>query len=134
MVRTRTFKELNLNIPKGSAGSGRGHVPHGGAPPPPPHSPINLEQHLATQNDLMRRLVENDECHGAECQQPRHQERDSSYSDFLATHPLVFTDATDPLEADCWLRTTESKFGLLHCTKYQKTLYVAQQLRGSVGA
>jgi hypothetical protein len=73
----------------------------------------------------MRSLVENDECHGAELQQPRHQERDSSYSDFLTTHPPVFADATDPLEADSWLRTMESMFGLLHCTEYQKTLYAA---------
>jgi hypothetical protein len=35
---------------------------------------------------------------------------------------------------DNWLCTTESKFGLLHCTEYQKTLYAAQQLRGAVGA
>jgi hypothetical protein len=76
----------------------------------------------------MWRLVENDECHGAERQQPRHQERDSSYSDFLATHLPVFTDATDPLEADSWLCTIESKFKLLHYTEYQKTLYAAQQL------
>jgi hypothetical protein len=82
----------------------------------------------------MRRLIENDEHHGAEGHQPRHQERDSSYSDFLATHPPVFTDATDPLETDSWLCTTESKFGLLHCTEYQNTLYVAQQLRGTAGA
>jgi hypothetical protein len=40
----------------------------------------------------------------------------------------------DPLEADDWLRTTKSKFSLLHCTGYQKTLYAAQQLRGPVGA
>jgi hypothetical protein len=82
----------------------------------------------------MRRLVENDEHRGAERHQPRHQERDSSYSNFLATHPPVFADTTDPLEADSWLRTTESKFGLLHCTEYQKTLYVAHQLRGATGA
>jgi hypothetical protein len=81
----------------------------------------------------MRRLVENDE-RGAERQQPQHQERDSSYSNFLTTHPLVFADAIDPLEADSWLRTTESKFGLLHCIEYQKTLYAAQQLRGAAGA
>jgi hypothetical protein len=81
----------------------------------------------------MRRLIENDERHGTERQQPRHQERDFSYSDFLATHPPVFTNATDPLEADSWLHTTESKFGLLHCTEYQKTLYIAQQLRGAAG-
>jgi hypothetical protein len=103
MVRTRTSEDDILNIPEGSVGCGRGQVPRGGAPPP---QPISLEQLLATQNDLMRRLIENDERREAERQQPRHQERDSSYSDFLATHPLVFADATDPLEADSWLYTT----------------------------
>jgi hypothetical protein len=44
-----------------------GQVPRGGAPPPPP---VSLEQLLAMQNDLMRRLVENDEHRGAERQQP----------------------------------------------------------------
>jgi hypothetical protein len=38
------------------------------------------------------------------------------------------------LEADSWFRTTESMFGLLHCTEYQKTLYAVQQLRGAAGA
>jgi hypothetical protein len=74
----------------------------------------------------MRRLVENDERRGAERQQPQHQEMDSSYSDFLATHPPVFADAIDLLEADSWFYTTESKFELLHYTEYQKTLYAAQ--------
>jgi hypothetical protein len=97
MVRTRTSEDAILNIPEGSVGRGHGQVPHGGAPPPPP---VSLEQLLATQNDLMRKLVENEECREAERQQPRHQERDSSYSDFLATHPPVIADVTDPLEAD----------------------------------
>jgi hypothetical protein len=122
MVRTRTFEELSLDSPEGSAGRGPGQVPRGGAPPQPP---VSLEQLLATQNDLMKRLIENDEQRGAERQQPRHQERNSSYSDFLETHPPIFADATDPLESDSWLHTTESKFGLLHCTEYQKTLYTA---------
>jgi hypothetical protein len=122
-VHTRTYEELSLDIPEGSAGRGHGQVLHGNAPPPP-RPPVSLEQLLATQNDLLRRLVENDERRGAKCPQPRHQDRDSSYLDFLATHPPVFTDATDPLEAGTWLCTTESKFGLLHYTEYQKTLYV----------
>jgi hypothetical protein len=130
-VRTRTSENSILDIPEGSVGHGRGQVPRGGAPPPPP---VGLEQLLATQNDLMRRLVENDECHGAKRQQPQHQERDSSYLNFLATHPPVFADAIDPLEADNWLCTMESKFGRLHCTEYQKTLYTVQQLRGAAGA
>jgi hypothetical protein len=127
MVHTRTSKDPILDIPEGSIGRGHGQVPRGNAPPPPL---VSLEQLLATQNDLMRRLVENNEHRGAKHQQHRHQERDSSYSDFLATHPPVFADTTDALEADSWLCTTESKFGLLHCTEYQKTLYVAQQFKG----
>jgi hypothetical protein len=130
-VHTRTSEDSILDIPEGSVGRGHGQVPRGGAPPPPP---VSLEQLLATQNDLMRRLIENDERRGTERQQPRHQERDSSYSYFQVTHPPVFADATDSLEANSWLRTTESKFGLLHCTEYQNTLYAAQQLRGVAGA
>jgi hypothetical protein len=66
MVHTRTSEDLILNIPEGSVRRGHGHVPRGGAPPPPPHPPVSLEQLLATQNDLMSRLVENDERRGAE--------------------------------------------------------------------
>jgi hypothetical protein len=102
MVRTSTSEDSIIGIPEGSVGCGHGQVPRGGAPPPPPHPPVSLEQLLATQNDLMRRLV--------------------------------FADATNPLEADSWLRTIESMFGLLHCTEYQKTMYATQQLRGSAGA
>jgi hypothetical protein len=57
----------------------------------------------------------------------------TSYSKFLATHPPLFSGGRDPLEADDWLRTIESKFSLLNCTEYQKTLYAAQQLRGPAG-
>jgi hypothetical protein len=134
MVRTRTSEDLIIDIPEGSAGCEHGQSPRGNVPPPSPRPPVSLEQLLATQNDLIRSLVENDERRGAERQQPRHQESDSSYSDFLATHLPVFADATYPLEADNCLCTMESKFGLLHCIEYQKTLHAAQQLRGSVGA
>jgi hypothetical protein len=58
----------------------------------------------------------------------------TSYSDFLATHLLVFSGASDPLDMDDWLCSTESKFSLLHCIEYQKTLYAVQQLRGQTGA
>jgi hypothetical protein len=66
MVCTRTSEDSILDIPEGSVGRRRGQVPCGGAPPPPPRLPVSLEQLLAMQNDLMRRLVENDERRGAE--------------------------------------------------------------------
>jgi hypothetical protein len=58
----------------------------------------------------------------------------TSYYDFLATHPLILFGAKDPLDADDWLRTTKSKFGLLYYIEYQKTLYATQQLRSLAGA
>jgi hypothetical protein len=72
MVGTRTSEDSILDIPEGSVGRGHGQVPHDSTPPPPPRPSIRLEQLLATQNDLMRRLVENDEHRGAERQQPQH--------------------------------------------------------------
>jgi hypothetical protein len=57
-----------------------------------------------------------------------------SYSEFLVTHPPLFSGGKNLLEVDDWLRTTESKFSLLHCIEYQKTMYATQQLRGPAGA
>jgi hypothetical protein len=48
MVRTMTSEDSILNISEGSIGRGRGQIPRGGAPPPPPHPLISLEQLLAT--------------------------------------------------------------------------------------
>jgi hypothetical protein len=51
-------------------------------------------------------------------QHHRHQDMKMSYSDFLVTHPSIFSTAKNPLEVDDWLCTTKSKFDLLHFTKY----------------
>jgi hypothetical protein len=59
-----TSEDLILDILEGSTECGRDQAPRGNAPPPPPHPPVSLEQLLATQNDLMRRPIENDEHHG----------------------------------------------------------------------
>ena len=66
---------------------------------------------------------------GARC-----PEGQSSYQDFLKTHPPTFTPSDEPLEAEHWLRTMEQKFRLLGVTNEQKVYFVAQQLLGSVGA
>jgi hypothetical protein len=50
----------------------------------------------------------------------------TTYNDFVATHPPLFTEAGELLETDHCLRVIESKFRLLHCTEVQKTLFVSQ--------
>jgi hypothetical protein len=119
MVRTRTTDDDVLDILEGSAphGRGRGQPSRGNAPPPPPHPPVSLEQLLATQNELMTLLIQNEVRRGVERpQHPRYQDMNTSYSEFLVAHPSLFSGGKDPLEADDWLRTTESKFSLLHYT------------------
>jgi hypothetical protein len=54
--------------------------------------------------------------------------------EFLATQSPTFTEASEPLEADHWLHTIESKFDLHNYTENQKTLFAAQQLLGDARA
>jgi hypothetical protein len=87
--------------------------------------PVSLEQLLASQNAIIQSLAAMDECQAGQTQQ-HQQPQESSYFDFLATQPPLFAEKTDPLEANHWLWVTESKFRLLQCSKFQKTLYAAQ--------
>jgi hypothetical protein len=45
-------------------------------------------------------------------QQPlgRGEPLSATYQDFLSTQPPLFHKADEPLDADAWLRTIESKF------------------------
>jgi hypothetical protein len=81
----------------------------------------------------MLRLAESVERQAGQSQQ-HHQPQESSYYNFLATQPPLFTEMTYPLEANHWLHVTEAMFGLLHCSEFQRTLFAAQQLRGSASA
>jgi hypothetical protein len=120
MVCTRTSEDPILDIPESYAGRGHGQAP--------PHPQVSLEQLLAMQNDLMRRLVENDERHRAEHEQPRHKDQDYSYSDFLATHPPIFADVIDPLEVDKWPSHDGVQVWAAALYGVQKTLYTTKQL------
>ena len=109
--------------------SGFGVGGNGNPPPPPP--PSGIAKVLAAQTEILRQLVQAQ-------QQQRvghhvHQPQEVSYQDFLSTQPPLFTKADEPLDADAWIRTIESKFSLLYvpCSEANKTRYAAQQLRGS---
>jgi hypothetical protein len=47
-------------------------------------------------------------------------------------HPPTFVEAIDSQEADNWLRIIESKFGLLHYTEIQKTLFMDPRVLGGL--
>jgi hypothetical protein len=94
-------------------------------PPPPP----SLAQAIASileshdeQTKLLWQLMANS-THGGNGARNAPAPAPTTYSDFAATHPLLFTEAGEPLEADHWLRVMESKFGFLRCTEVQTTLF-----------
>jgi hypothetical protein len=90
-----------------------------GNPPPPP----SLAQAIASileshdeQTELLRQLIAN--CtRGGNGARKAPAPATTTYNDFTGTHPPLFTEAGEPLEADHWLRVVESKFGLLRCTE-----------------
>jgi hypothetical protein len=98
-----------------------------GNPPPPP----SLAQAIASilesrdeQTELLRQVVANS-THGGNGVRNAPAPAPTTYSDFTATHPPLFTKTGEPLEVDHWLQVMESKFGLLRCTEVQKTLFTA---------
>jgi hypothetical protein len=106
----------------------------GSQKPPPP--PPNLAEVMERQTELLNLLVQ--------AQQNQHHQQSrggrddlnpqvASYQDFFSTQPPLFSEAEEPLDADAWLRTMESKFALLTipCADSSKAHLTAQQLRGT---
>ena len=97
-------------------------------PLPPPFNPAQM---LATQNELLRQLIE------IQRQEQQHHHQDdegrlnedqpnvASFPQFQGTNPPMFTKADEPLEADAWLRIIESKFALLvlPCPSERKVMF-----------
>jgi hypothetical protein len=105
MVNTRNMQ----NGAKNSQGNGN--------PPPPPSLAQAIASILESRNEqteFLRQLVANS-THGGNG--AMNAPAPTIYSDFVTTHPPLFTEAGEPLEADHWLRVMESKFGLLRCTE-----------------
>jgi hypothetical protein len=126
MVHTRTG-DFTQDVPESSNGRAVAsmnelcNAAHGTPPPPPP--PVSIEQLLATQNELMMVLMENlVQC--VVCPPHRQPGVETSYIDFLVTHPPTFAEAIDPLEADNWLRIIESSLGF--CTAPRSRRHCSQ--------
>jgi hypothetical protein len=89
---------------------------------------------MARQTELLNLLVQ------AQQNQQRQQSRGgrvephvANYQDFFSTQPPLFSKVEEPLDADAWLRTIESKFALLTIPRADssKAHFAAQQLRGA---
>ena len=99
-----------------------------------PPNPPDLAQAIAAmltgcdeQMALLSEIVEQ-----GRAQQPEHHHQPPipGYEQFLSTQPPLFHKADEPLEADSWLYTIESKFTLHSYNDGDKAGFAAQQLGG----
>jgi len=127
----RSLKAVNLcwkqmDAEGVGAGRGRGRGRRRGVPenpPPPPPPPMTIEQLMGMQA-MMNRM--NNEPVAAP---PPVQVRDK-HGEFLKGRPPVFTHASDPLEADDWLKAVEKQLNIAQCSDLEKVLYASGQLQG----
>jgi hypothetical protein len=87
---------------------------------------------MARQTELLNQLVQAQMDQFHHQPQGRDEPPSASYQDFLSTQPPLFHKVDEPLDADAWLRTIDSKFALLSapCSDENKALFAAQQIRG----
>ena len=109
---------------------GFGNASGSGSQQPPPPPPPNFAEYLAAQTELLRQLVQGQQQRGG---RNDHQPQSAMYPDFFGTQPPLFNRMEEPLDADAWIKTIESKFDLLTvpCSEANKARFAAQQLRGS---
>jgi hypothetical protein len=91
---------------------------------PPPLTPEQFFQ-------LQMQMMALQQIHAQPPPPPPPQPRDRR-ADFLRGHPPTFSHATDPLQADDWLRSVERQLVVAQCDDWERVLYAAGQLRGSL--
>lgn len=57
-----------------------------------------------------------------------------SLTTFMKPAPLTFTEITEPLDGDDWIRTVEAKLELVNYTDHEKVVYASSFHDGSANA
>jgi hypothetical protein len=93
-----------------------------------------MEQLIATQNQLMQVVLQTLN-HLQPNQQVHQQQPPPPYSrlgKFWRTCPTTFSQAKDPMEAEDWLKSIQKKLEIAQCTDWEKVLFAAHQLFGTI--
>jgi membrane protease subunit (stomatin/prohibitin family) len=85
---------------------------------PPPPNP-NMEQFIAAQMQLLQGLTSSVQQiqQNQQNQQHQHQQKQAPQArdkhwDFMSHHPLAFSHAVDPFDADDWLKVIGKKLDI----------------------
>jgi hypothetical protein len=99
---------------------------------------VNLEQLIATQNQLMQAVLQtlnnmqpNQQAHQQQAPPPPPPHK-SRLAEFLQTRSTTFSQAKDPMEAKDRLKGVEKKLMIAQCTDRERVLFASHQLFGMV--
>ena len=99
--------------------------------PPPNNAPLDPMQFMTMHTQLLQNLTQVvANLQQAQQQQPPPPRPPSGLREFLSTQPPTFSHAVEPLDADDWLTTIESKLRIAQCTEQEKVLFASHQLTG----
>ncbi|CAO2176231.1 unnamed protein product [Urochloa humidicola] len=101
----------------------------GSAAPPPPPPPPTMEELVRMQTQLMQTMAAMMQ-QGQQNQQNQAPVRDKR-AEFMKGHPPKFSHASNPLQADDWLKAVERQLNIAQCTDREKVLYASGQLEGA---
>ena len=68
---------------------------------------------MAMQTELLRQLVQGQQNPPRQQQRGGRDEQPTSYQEFFGIQPPLFSRTDEPLDADAWFHTIDSKFALL---------------------
>jgi hypothetical protein len=86
-----------------------------------------MEELMNTQNQIMQMFMQHLQNNPPTGGPPPVYVRDK-HGEFFKEHPLVFSHAADPLEADDWVRAVEKQLNIAQCNDMEKVLYASGQL------
>ncbi|CAN6244012.1 unnamed protein product [Urochloa humidicola] len=104
----------------------------GSAAPPPPPPPPTMEELVRMQTQLMQTMAQS----MAMMQQNQQNQPPAGpirvrRAEFMRGSPPKFSHASNPLQADDWLKAVERQLDIAQCTDREKVLYASGQLEGA---
>src|SRR6187551_578864 len=120
---------VNTRRNVGAGGSGQNPNPN----PPPPPPPLTMEQMMQMQLQLTQQMAQTIALLQQQQQNPPpppHLPPRDKRGEFLKGRPPTFTRASDPLQAEDWLKAVERQLDIAQCDDREKVLYAGGQLQG----
>ena len=116
-------------------GRGRGGAdPNANIPPPPPPPQFDVAQLMAMQTQILQGMaaaLANLQAQQNQSPPPPPPQPRDKHMVFMSHRPPTYSNSTNPLQADDWLKAVEKMLDITQCNDREKVLYAFGKLEGS---